>query len=211
MDNDDILSFVLGSPDVDEDYTGPDDIEPGSIWDKLFKAITALVKKDGVRKSAILPGQSAASVMKNASENIYYDVSEFFYWYFDIDDWAGRYDFMQTQKKATILSPLRAAVKPVVEFNLKDMQEADLLPEGDMVEDLVDSVTDNLTRYILNWQDWYYDRKDEEEIEEHMFQKALYREIYVDSDYGDMTNIDNYLDSDVDDENEFGNHLEVEE
>lgn len=199
--NDDILSFVIGSPDIDPEYITPLEIEPGSIWDKLLKAITAQVKKDGIRKGAILQGQSAASVAQEAAEVIYYDVSEFYYWYFNPED--ERYQVMSKQKKATILSPLRSAVKPVAEFNLKDMQDAEMLPEGS-VEELVESVTDNLTRYILNWQDWYYDRKEEDDLEEHYYQKALYREIYIDSDYGDYTNLTNYMDSDVDDENELG-------
>lgn len=199
MDNDDILSFVIGTPDIDPVYISDPDIEPGSIWDKLMKAITAQVKKDGIRKSSILPGQSAASVSYNAEGNIYYDVSEFFYWYFDDEDWAGRNQFLKNQKKATLLSPLRAAVKPVVEANLEDMRDAELIPEG--ADDSVDVVTDNLTRYIMNWQDWYYDRKAQEEEEEHFFNKSLYNEIYIDSEYGDLTNIDNYLDPEVDDLN----------
>ncbi len=201
--SDDLLSFVIGSPDIDVDYSDGPDIEPGSIWDKLLKTITTQVKKDGIRKSAILPGQSAASVTVNASENIYYDVSEFFYWYFDPED--DRNEFMQNQKKATILSPIRAAVKPVVEYILEDMRDSELIPEGEDSEALEESVTDNLTRYILNWQDWYYERKEDEELEDHFFALSAYRDIYLDSDYGDITNIDNYMDSDVDDPNDFGN------
>ncbi len=207
--NDDLLSFVIGSPDIDIDYTEDLGLEPGSISDKLLKAITTQVKKDGIRKSAILPGQSAASVTVNASENIYFDVSEFYYWYFVPDD--ERNEFMRSQKKATILSPLRAAVKPVVQNVLVDMRDAELIPEGEDSEALEETVTDNLTRYILNWQDWYYERKEAEELEDHFMALAAYRDIYIDSDYGDITNIDNYMDPDVDDLNDFGNVAYTEE
>lgn len=201
-DTHDLLSFVIGSPDIDEGYLDDPDIEPGSIWDKLLKAITAQVKKDGIRKSAILPGQSVKSVTQNASENIYYDVSEFFYWYFDQED--TRNEFMRRQKQATILSPLRAVVKPIVEFNLKDMRDAELIPAESDNEELADLVTDSLTRYILNWQDWYYTRKEDEELENHLYNKNLYRDIYIDSNYGDYRNLDNYMDPDVDDEEDYG-------
>lgn len=201
--SDDLLSFVISSPDIEAQYIDNPDIEPGSIWDKLLKAISVQVKKDGIRKDAILPGQSVASVTVNAFENIYYDVSEFFYWYFDSDD--ARNEFMTTQKKAGILSPLRAAVKPVVKFNLADMRDAELIPYGLDSDKLVDIATDNLTRYILNWQDWYYLRKEDEELEDHLDNKAMYREIYIDSDYGDLTNLGDYLNAAIDDPNDYGN------
>lgn len=196
----DLLSFVSNN---DSDYIEPSDenIKPGSIWDKLMKAITARVRIDGIRKEAILSGQSAASVTTNAAENIYYDIAEFYDWYFEPED--ERYDIMKYQKAATILSPLRAVVKPVVEHNLSDMRDAELIPVDQDSDNLVDTVTDNLTRYILDWQDWYYDRKEQEEIDDYFFDKSLYEAIYSDSDYGDMSNNTNYLDDDIDNPEEY--------
>lgn len=197
---DNLLSFVSNS---DTDFIEPsdDDIVPGSIWDKLMKAITTVVKADGIRKESILSGQSTASITTNAVENIYYDVAEFYDWYFEPND--ERNEIMRYQKAATILSPLRAAVKPIVEHNLADMREADLIPIDKESDNLVDTVTDNLTRYILDWQDWYYDRKEQEEIDDYFYDKSTYEDIYINSDYGDMTNSTNYLDDDIDNPEEY--------
>lgn len=194
--HDNLLSFVSNLDTNLEFIDGPD-IEPGSIWDELLKGITTQVKIDGIRKVAILNGQSSASVTVNASENIYYDVSDFYDWYFSIDD--ERNEFISSQKTATILSPLRAIIKPVVEYNLADMREAELIPTELDSDNLVEIVTDDLTRYILNWQDWYYDRKEQEDLEDYFVDKNLYEDIYINSDYGDFTNHTNYLDSNIND------------
>lgn len=190
----DILSFAS-----DPDFEGVDDmdIEPGSFWDKMYKAIIKQVKKDGIRKDAIRPGQTVTSVLDHASGTIYYDVAELFTWYFDKND--PRNEIMVEQKKIAVLPSLRDAVMPVVRFNLDDMRDAELIPEGEDYEALEDKVADDMTRHILNWQNWYYDRKEEDELEDHNYHKGMYYDIYIDSDYGDLTNIDNYLDPDVDD------------
>lgn len=190
---DNLLSFVSN---LDSIEPSDDNIVPGSIWDKLLKAITALVKNDGIRKSAINSNETVAMVTTNAAENIYYDVEGLHYWYFDAED--ERNQFMKYQKAATILSPLRTVVKPVVESVLDDMRDADLIPVEKDTDTLVDSVTDNLTKYILNWQDWYYDRKEAEDEDDYWITKSIYEDIYSNSDYGDRTNTTNYLDDDID-------------
>jgi hypothetical protein len=193
---DNLLSFV-STADANPEFSDyPPEIVPGSIEDKLLKDITALVKKDGIRKDAIYVGETVASVTVNASENIYYDVAEFYNWYFEMDN--ERKAFMSSQKAATILSPIRAAVKPIVESGLKDLREAELIPADMDSDTLAETVTDDLTRYILNWQDWYYDRKEQEDYEDYWVGKNTYQEIYVNSDYGDFTNSTNYLDDDID-------------
>lgn len=181
----DILSFVI--PPIDsEPYLEPMS-EEKSIWSNLQNAVEKQVKSDGIKKDSIQPGQLESDVSDYAVAEIYHDVAEFYNWYFDHDD--DRYRFLRFQKSSGVPSWLKDAVKPVVDENLDAMRKADEIPPGEDVHDLSDHLTDALSRYIINWQDWFYDRKREEELDDYFEQKSFNDDIYYDSDYGDLTNI----------------------
>lgn len=165
----------------------PDVPEPNSIWSRLEEVIRAQVKKDGIKPESIQTGETEAQVFENAVSTIYHDVAEFYAWYFNPDD--DRSYTLANQKRVDIPPGLRDAVKPVVDDNLDAMREVGEIPAGQDTDGLSDQITDSLSRYILNWQDWYYDRKREEDIDGYFETKSFYDDIYLDGDYGGLTNL----------------------
>lgn len=164
-------------------------VEPplDGIWSKLEEAIRAQVKKDGIKPESIQEGQTEADVLEDAVATIYHDVSEFYAWYFNPDD--DRNFILKEQKKVDIPPDLRSVVKSVVDDNLDAMREVDEIPTGQDVPGLDDIITDSLSRYIINWQDWFYDRKREEAIDNYFEQKSFYDDIYREDDYGQLSNL----------------------
>lgn len=188
-----LLSLELLSVALDIPQT-----EPEGIWATLRTAIETVVRKDGIRKDALLSNELESDVFKRAVDYIYDDVSEFYYWIFDTDDLFDRADYIRTQPVkggrfvGSGYNALRKAVEPVVVDNLAAMRDADeILPEQD-VEGLSEKLTDELTAYIVNWQDWFYPRKVNDDIDAYYEFMAEHSEIYRNGGYGDMTNnIDN--------------------
>lgn len=171
--------------------------EPKGIWANLRHAIETQVRRDGIKKDAILPAEIEADVFKRAVDYIYDDVSEFYYWIFNPEDEYGKYDYIKTQPTkggrfaGSGYNAIRRAVAPVVEDNLAAMRDADEIPPEQDVEGLSEKITDDLTAYIVNWQDWFYDRKIDDDIDAYYEHMAEHHEIY-DDEYGDLTNrIDN--------------------
>jgi hypothetical protein len=171
--------------------------EPQGIWETLRRAIENQVRKDGIKKDAILSAEIEADVFKRAVDYIYDDVSEFYYWIFDNEDEFGRFQYVLTQPTqggrfaGRDYNTMRKAVEPVVEDNLDAMREADeITPEQD-VEGLSEKITDDLTAYIMNWQNWFYERKSDDDIDAYYEYMAEHASVY-DEEYRDMTNgVDN--------------------
>ncbi len=165
------------------------------IWANLRKAIELQVKRDGIREDSILPSQTKEDVFRMAVNYVYDDVSEFYYWIFNTEDEFGRNQYVQTQPMSggkfagPKYNALRKVVAPVVEDNLEAMRDADeITPEQD-VAGLSENITDNLTAYIINWQNWFYDRKIEDDLDAYYEYRAEHVSIYEDDDYGDLTNL----------------------
>lgn len=185
--NSDITSFAVPpyiGPGFDEDEE--EAVEEG-IWQDLRNAIATQVKNDGITKSRLSAGQNPAYVAEDAVEQIFYDVAEFYSWYFNPDD--DRKIFQLTQKTGAS-STLKRAVAPTVADNLEAMKEVGEIPDDQDPELLQDMITDALVDYILNWEDWYYDRMEDELVDDYFYQKEMYDSIYLESDYGDYSNID---------------------
>lgn len=157
------------------------------IWTTLLDDIQAQVKKDGIKPESIQLGQIESEVLDDAITFIYHDVAEFYDWYFNPDD--DRTFFLVHQEGVDIPPALRDDVKAVVDENLDAMREVDEIPVGQDVVGLDDIITDALSRYILNWEGWFYDRKRNEDIENYFEQKSLHDDIYIESDYGDYSNL----------------------
>lgn len=195
MDN--ITSFQLPTDFIEIDV---EEEKPVGIWKTLRDQIELQVKKDGVKEDAIQPYETKQEFTQRAIDQIYSDVTEFYSWYFNPEDdrtiWVGD---KATQNKDIYDKPipyknelpkkLREAVKEVVLDNLDAMREADEIPAGQDTTSLEDTVTDNLTRYIVNWTSWYYDRKMLEDIENYFEQKDFYDSIYDEDNYGALGNI----------------------
>lgn len=162
----------------------------GTIWDGLKKAIMRQVKADGIKESVLQPGETKQAVFEDAVENIYNDVAEFYYWYFVKDD--DRRVFTLTQKQSAIPTWLKSAVEPVVKDNLEAMRFSGEIPADRDIPSLEPQVVDYLSRYIVNWQDWYYDRKENEYLDDHYYLIDTYRDIYLETDYGNLTNLSDY-------------------
>lgn len=192
MDERNILSLELLSNGLDTSQA-----QPEGIWSFLRKAIENRVRRDSIKKDAILPGELESDVFEMAVNYIYDDVSEFYYWIFDKEDLFGRADYIRTQPTkggrfvGSEYNALRKAVASVVDDNLAAMRDAsEITPEQD-VEGLSEKLTDELTAYIINWQDWFYDRKVDDDIDAYYEFMAAHHEIY-DDEYGDITNrVDN--------------------
>ena len=186
MERNNLLSSELLSVALDIPQSSPE-----GVFSTLRKAIETIVKRDGIKKDSILPGEIEADVFKRAVDYIYDDVSEFYYWIFDPEDDFNRYQYLQVQPARSDNSEymaLRKVVKAVVEDNLEAMRGADeITPEQD-VEGLSDKITDQLTAYILNWQDWFYERKIEDDIDAYYEYLAEHADIYTYDDYSDLTN-----------------------
>jgi hypothetical protein len=182
-----LISFDL-TPDLPK--TEPED---NSIWGKLRAAITSQVQKDGILPDSIQIGEDEAGVEDEAINQIYYDVAEFYYWYFNKDD--DRTYYLGIQKPVDIPDSLREAVAPVVKDNLDSMREVGEIPTGQDADGLEQRATDSLSRYILNWQDWWYSQKMEEDVDDYYEQAGFYDSIYLDDDYGDYGDLGNLLDN----------------
>lgn len=186
-----ILSFEIESPFVDPfvgDNEPPEsDASEGDIRDNLKEVIQAQVNKDGIKKEFILPDELEMDVNTDAVAQIYYDVADFYEWYWNKSD--DRFFFLQSQKQSAIPSKILDAVKPVVEDNLDAMREVNEIPAGQDTDGLADRISNALSRYIVNWEDWYYERKKEQDLDAYFEQKSFYDDIYRESDYGALTNL----------------------
>lgn len=186
-----IHSFVMDPIFVDPFVGGNEvpEVEPeeGSIWEDLKEIITKQVKKDGIDPESILLGQTKSEVFGDAVSQVYHDVAEFYHWYFNKED--DRAWFLGQQDiSVKVPTGLRTAVARVVEENLDGMREVDEIPQGQDVDGLDEILTASLSKYIVNWQDWYYERKKEEELDSYFEQMSFYEEIREDG-YTDLTNI----------------------
>lgn len=187
-----ILSFTVPVDDapVPDGNEVPNEPALTGIWANLEKVIRAQVKKDGIKGDSIQPGQTEAQVFEDAVAIIYYDIAELYGWYFNPDD--DRSYVIKDQKTVVVPPEVEKAVRAVVDDNLDAMREVDEIPKGKDVEGLNVDITKALSQYIVNWQDWFYDRKREEDIDNYFEEKSFYDDIYLESDYG---NEDNVLDA----------------
>lgn len=188
MDERNLLSLELITPTE----------EPVGIWAKLRKAIENQVKRDGIRKDSILSFEIEDDVFKRAVDYIFSDVSEFYYWYFNPDNYYNIDQYLLTQPttgkrfSGKDYDSVRKAVEPVVDDNLDAMRDADEIPPDRDVPGLTEKITDDLTAYIMNWQDWFYDRKIDDDIDAYYEWADEHNSIYTYDDYGDLTNdVDN--------------------
>lgn len=174
-------------------------LEPEGIFSALRRVIELQVKRDGIKKNAILPAEIEPDVIKRAVDYIYDDVAEFYYWIFSDDDLYERAQYLLTQPTkggrfvGREYNAIKRAVTAVVEDNLDAMRDADeITPEQD-VEGLSEKITDDLSAYIMNWQDWFYPRKVDDDIDAYYEYAAEHADIYTYNDtYRDMTNgVDN--------------------
>lgn len=165
---------------------GPQVVD-GKIYETLREAIRIQVKKDGIRKDAILEWETEEDVIEDATDAIFYDVEAFYNWLFVPDD--ERYNYIKNQKRVAVLPSLIKVVAPTVADNLREMEEAELIPEGQDTPAFRKALTDDLVRYILNWEDWYYLRKQDEAIDDYFLNKSIYEETYLDDPYGDLSNV----------------------
>jgi len=175
------------------------------IWKNLYDAIQGVVDHSGIDQSQLLPGERTEDLKVEAVEQIYQDIADLYYWYFEpeqdeffVDN--DRLLFIDSQKNVSIPSSLRGNVAPVVKYILDDMRENGDIPAGRDVDGLDAKVTDDLSRYILNWQDWYYDYRDQLVLENYYEQASIHDELYNQSDYGQLSNlIDNNVYSTISD------------
>lgn len=179
----DILSFQVGESDNGDS---------SSIWDTLKRAVEKQIKADKIKPSSIQPGETERTVFEDAVENVYYDVSAFYYWIFEKDD--ERRIFTLNQKPSAVPTWLRNAVEPVVQDNLEAMREVGEIPADRDNQGLEEFLVNTLSRYIVNWEDWYYDRKEQEAYEGYLELISMYRDVYIDTDYGNLTNVTNIED-----------------
>lgn len=184
--DDKLLSFET-YPFVEIEAEGDQEPVEGSIWDNLKDAIRKVVKQHGIKDEAVLPGQTKLGVLEDAIEDIYHDVANPYYWYFNSDD--DRANFLTYQKRVNIPLALSETVEKTVQDNLKEMRLVGQIPAGEDGDSLDNIMTDDLSRYILNWEDWYYDRKIDDDIEDYREGQSSYEDIYINSDYGDLSNL----------------------
>lgn len=173
--------------------------QPEGIFLTLKNAIKAQVKLDGIKKASIQNYQTQDDVFNYAVDNIYYDVTGFENWYFGEtdDDFSGRKDFVTFQKvvgprlNSKMYDNIKKAVGPVVDDGLDAMREIDSLPADQDTPGLADRVTNDLSAYIINWQDWFYDRKEQDALDAYDDVVSEYNSIYIDGpdDYGDLSNL----------------------
>lgn len=176
--------------------------QPGedTIWTLLKAEIAKVVKadvKDGKGKakldSMVLPELPAEHIVRLAVRQIFDNVSEFYYWYFNpLDDRSAD---LKRAKATQVPERLHNLVGATVEDNLEAMREVGEIPAGRDIPGLQEILTDQLTDYIVSWQDWYWDQLREEVIDSYYESMAIYEDIYLDSDYGDLSNLPSgYLD-----------------
>lgn len=179
---------------------GEEEKDPTGIWETLRNLIEKQVKKDGIKEESILPYETKDEVLQRAIDTILYDVIEFYGWYFNPDDnriiWIGEKASQNKDINGKIISfidekpeNLREAVEATVKDNLEAMRAADEIPAGQDTPSLEGTITDSLTKYIVNWQSWFYDRKMIDDIDNYFEQLDFHNEIYLDEDYGLLSNL----------------------
>lgn len=155
---------------------------PNDIWQNLREVIAKSIPKDDPK----------------AVEEVYYDVAGFDAWIFDPYDLRTEW----AQIPDEIPKPLIAVVQPVVEDNLKAMQEVGEIGPSVDIKTLVLPTTYKLVGYIVDWEKWLPDRRKREAYDLYDNLVEIHEDIYTDDNYGDITNIpDNnvYSGSDMDD------------
>lgn len=180
-----------------------EEVKDPDNYDKLRFEIEKMVKKDGLDEKIILPYENKDEVMDRAVDTILDDIVNFYAWYFSDDDrtiWIG--DRAKDNQDINghpipwhdqMPEGLRKAAEPIVKGLLDEMREIGDIPDGKDTPDLPKTVTDNLSKYASNWHSWFYDRKMLEDIEDYFEQASIYDEMYLEDEYGAITN---YLNED---------------
>lgn len=157
----------------------------------FIKAVKELVQADGIDPNFILPHENKETVRDDAVREIVSNVSEFENWYFvptpddlGLIDSDPRRDRIAALPKNLNLEAnlLVSLVKEIVESNLQELRDFDELPAEPDVDDLIKS----LTSYIVNWQNWYYDYKTQQDQLDWYIDAGLNAELY-NGKYGDRT------------------------
>lgn len=157
------------------------------IYETLQEAIRKIVTKAGIHKDMILDGEVEDDIIEDATNQIFYDVEAIYNWITNLED--ERTNYLVNQKQVAVLPSLARVVAPTVADNLKDMEESELIPEGFNTPEYREELTNNLVRYILNWEDWYYLRRQDEAIDDYYLLKSIYEDTYLDDEYGDLSNV----------------------
>lgn len=180
-----------------------EEVKEPDNYDKLRFEIEKIVKKDGLDPKIVLPYENKQEVMDRAVDTILDDIVNFYAWYFSDDDrtiWIGSRAANNQDINGNPIpwhdsmpESLRKTVEPIVDTILEEMREIGDIPDGKDTPDLPKTATDNLSKYASNWQSWFYDRKMLEDIEDYFEQASVYDEMYLEDEYGTITN---YLNED---------------
>lgn len=157
----------------------------------LFDAVAAVVRASDIDENHVGPSESPDAVAEQAIIEITYNVADFDNWYFEqdeieTDERRARFDKLPEgaaidMRGSSPTSELGKIVKDVVEYNLQGMRDVGELP----VEPNVDVLVSQLVNYIVNWEKWYYEHKQQRDRDFWFEQAGDHDEIYFDSDYAD--------------------------
>ena len=184
-----ITSFIaIVSPSIDTAA----DIDPAEndVYDAFQQELVDYINPVAEKLAEMtLPGETPEEVISDAIWQLYYDVTDFSAWYWNPED--PRVAQLLEVKNPNISNKLRATVSGVVKDNLEELRAVNQIPDGQDNPGLEDQLTNDLSKYVAGWEDWYWDFKKESDIDDYYSAKAVADEMYLDSDYGDGNNIMN--------------------
>lgn len=151
------------------------------IFDTLKKEVAKELKIAGIKDQYVLPDETKDIVMEDAVGNVYDDVANLYDWYFDKTDHRTKFAHPASDAPEALVNAVRAVVKD----DIAAMRDADEI-SGDVDEE---AVTNDLVGYIVNWQDWYYDRKLVDDWTGYLEDQEDFNELYLESDYGNEKNV----------------------
>lgn len=144
-----------------------------------FKKVLSSIVKE-VDKKYLLPGESEETAKEAIINEIAHDVYFFDNWYFgtDPDDLDPRPDRI---KGSVSSGSLFQIILNEVETGLDELREVGMLP----VEPNTQVMAGELTWYVENWKDWYYESKKQYDQGDFLERRGENEEIYYNQNYGD--------------------------
>lgn len=186
------MAEPISDPEIVIPISNPDD---DSIWgvlkSEIRKYVSSDVKRTGKQalEKVMLPGDTEVDLLDEAAIQLYYDVADFPAWYFNLpsDQWDNL--AIALKKPVAVLPALRSAIADTVNDNIEELLAINQIPDGVYNENLAETIINDLSQHVANWQSWYWEFLKESRIDDYFELKSLKEDIYDDDDYGALSNI----------------------
>lgn len=169
---------------------------PDSILDTLRSGIEKVVRSDvrsGKGKTKLQEmlwdDDTPEYLTRLAIQQVYDDIIDFSAWYFNrLSDRSIDMN-VATEGVNGVPETLRDAVYNYVVDELDQLRlGVSIIPVGVDSPELADTVADKLSKYVITWQEWFWDNLRQERIDDYYELLGVNTELYEDDEYGTLSN-----------------------